>query len=81
MTFRRRRDEWDGFLTRHGPAVRECGVPDEVVADKWRFLRFLDDGRDEGVDAGFDGRGLTDDLVGRVEPYYRDLVASRWRGA
>lgn len=86
MAFRRQRDEWDEFLKRHGPEVRECGVPDEIVADKPRFLRFLDHGDDEGVYAGFDGRTLTDEqvrrlaeLVGRVDPRYRAYVASRWR--
>jgi hypothetical protein len=48
MSFRRRRDEWDEFLKRHGPELRACGIPDYVVAKKMRFLVFLDHGYDEG---------------------------------
>lgn len=88
MGYRRQRDEWDEFMKQHGPEVRDCGVPDEIVADKGRFLRFLDHGYDEGVYAGFDGGTLTDEqiarlaeLVGRVEPYYQRLVSCRWRSA
>jgi hypothetical protein len=47
MSFRRKRDEWDEFLKRHGPELRACGVPDAVTADRVRFLVFLDHGYDE----------------------------------
>lgn len=47
MAFRRRRDEWDEFLSRHGAELRACGIPDYVVAKKMRFLVFLDHGYDE----------------------------------
>jgi hypothetical protein len=41
MSFRRQRDAWDDFLKRHGVALRECGIPAVVVANKQRFLIFL----------------------------------------
>jgi hypothetical protein len=47
MSFRRKRDKWDEFLARHGAELRACGVPDDVVRDRGRFLRFLDHGYDE----------------------------------
>jgi hypothetical protein len=46
MSFRRKRDAWDEFLKRHGAELRACGVPDDVVGDRGRFLRFLDHGFD-----------------------------------
>jgi len=54
MSFRRKRDEWDEFLKRHGAELRECGVPDEVTRDRMRFLRFLDHGFDQ--DGWFESR-------------------------
>jgi hypothetical protein len=46
MSFRRKRDAWDEFLKRHGAELRACGVPDAVIDDRGRFLRFLDHGFD-----------------------------------
>jgi hypothetical protein len=47
MSFRRKRDEWDEFLKRHGAELRACGVPDYVTRDRNRFFLFLDHGFDE----------------------------------
>jgi hypothetical protein len=92
MAFRRRRNEWDGFLERHGAQLRACGLPDRVVADRLRFFVFLDHGFDQwkwakNPHAFFDARVLTDDqiarlaeIVGRhVDAGYRVLVGSRWQ--
>lgn len=92
MAFRRRRDEWDGFLSRHGHELRTCGIPDYVIANKRRFLVFLDHGYDEwgwveNHHAFFDARDLTDeriaqlaDLIGRyIDTQYAVLVGSRWQ--
>lgn len=92
MAFRRRRDEWDEFLSRHGPELRACGVPDYVVAKKVRFLVFLDHGFDEwgwaeNHHAFFDARVLSDEqiarlaeLVGRhIDARYAVSVGSRWQ--
>ena len=93
MTFRRQRDEWDELLKRHGPELRECGIPDYIVSDKNGFLIFLDHGHDEGGwaesrYATFDAAVLTDgqiarlaELVERIEPYCGASVASRWRSS
>src|SRR5690348_7853990 len=71
MAFRRRRDEWDEFLKRHGAELRACGLPDYVVADRMRFLVFLDHGYDdwgrvENPHAFFDARLLTDEQISRL---------------
>jgi hypothetical protein len=92
MAFRRRRDGWDQFLSRHGPELRACGIPDYVVAKKIRFLVFLDHGYDEwgwaeNHHAFFDARVLTDEqiarlagLVGRhIDARYEVTVGSRWQ--
>jgi len=47
MSFRRKRDEWDELLKRHGAELRACGVPDHVTGDRDRFLRFLLHGFDQ----------------------------------
>jgi hypothetical protein len=47
MSYRRKLDEWDAFLKRHGPELLACGVPDTIVHDRKRFLRFVDNGYDE----------------------------------
>src|SRR5215469_558727 len=47
MSFRRKRDEWDEFLKRHGPELRVCGVPDSIARDRNRFLQFVLHGCDE----------------------------------
>jgi len=89
MAFRRQRDEWDDFLARHGSELRTCGIPDEVVAGRRRFLVFLDHGYDaENPHAVFDTSTLSDeqistlaDLVGdHVDERYRVPIRSRWRG-
>jgi hypothetical protein len=92
MSFRRRRDKWHDFLKCHGAELRACGLPDYVVADKLRFLVFLDHGYDEwgwakNPHAFFDARVLSDEqiarlteLVGRhVDPRYAISVGSRWQ--
>jgi hypothetical protein len=92
MAFRRQRDEWDEFLSRHGPELQACGIPDFVVAKKMRFLVFLDHGYDEwgraeNDHAFFDARVLSDEqiarlaeLVGRhIDPRYTVTVGSRWQ--
>jgi hypothetical protein len=57
VSFRRKRDEWDEFLKRHGAELRECGVPGEVTRDRMRFLRFLDHRFDQ--DGWFESRPCT----------------------
>ena len=92
MAFRRQRDAWDDFLKRHGEALRECGIPAEIVANKLRFHLFLAHGFDEwgwsqNPHAFFDARFLTDlqvaqlaELVGtHIDERYRVPVASRWQ--
>lgn len=92
MAFRRRRDEWDEFLSRHGHALRACGLPDYIVANKRRFLVFLDHGYDEwgwaeNHHSFFDARNLTDEqiaqlaeLVGRhIDARYAGSISSRWQ--
>ena len=93
MSFRRRRDEWDDFLERHGAELRACGVPDYLVADKKRFLVFLDHGYDEvgwyqDHGAFFNADVLTDDqitrlaeLVSKVDGRYAVSVSSRWKSS
>jgi hypothetical protein len=94
MSFRRRRDEWDDFLKRHGHAVRECGIPDEIAANKMRFLIFLDHGYDqwgwgENHHAFFDSRFLTEEQIARladlvamyIDDRYRVPISSRWQRA
>jgi hypothetical protein len=95
MAYRRRRNEWDEFLERHGQELRACGLPDYLLADRLRFLVFLDHGFDEwgwgkNPHAFFEARLLTDDQIARladfvgqhIDPRYRITVGSRWmRGA
>ena len=94
MAFRRRRDEWDDFLKRHKDALLECGIPDDIVANKLRFFIFLDHGFDQwdwvkNRHDFFDARFLTDeqiarlaDLVGtHIDESYRVIVGSRWQRA
>lgn len=89
--FRRKRDVWDDFLSRHGPALRACGIPDFVCANRWRFLAFLDNGFDEWAVAEnnlafFDAATLTDEQLDRladllthhVNTRTGEQVASRW---
>ena len=66
MSFRRKRDEWDEFLKRHGPELRACGVPDEVAGDRDRFLRFLDHGYDE--DGWYESRPCTPWSINMLGP-------------
>ena len=71
MAFRRYRDDWDDFLTRHGPELRECGISDYVVAKKMRFLVFLDHGYDdwgrvEDRHAFFDAKVLSHKQIVRL---------------
>lgn len=92
MSFRRNRDEWDGFLKTHGEELRECGIPDEVIADKMRFLVFLDHGYDdwgrfENRYGFFDSKLLTDDQIQRlaelvgsqIDERYQIPISSRWQ--
>lgn len=92
MSFRRKRDEWDDFLTRHGPELRLCGIPGIVMRDKLRFLVFLDHGFDEwgraeNSHALFDARILSDEQIAKladlvathVDDRYRILISSRWQ--
>ena len=92
MSFRRKRDDWDGFLTRHGAELRACGIPDYVVAKKMRFLVFLDHGYDEwgwaeNHHAFFDARALSDVQIARlarlvathIDERYRVAISSRWQ--
>lgn len=92
MSFRRKRDEWDDFLSRHSDAVIACGVPAEVISNKMRFLVFLDHGYDEWGWAEdhhsfFNSDSLTDaqiaalaDLVSEhVDDRYRIAISSRWQ--
>jgi hypothetical protein len=92
MSFRRRRNEWDEFLKRHGEELRACGIPVSIVAKKRRFLIFLDHGYDEwgwaeNHHAFFDARVLSDEQITRlaelvaqyVDEHYRVPVGSRWQ--
>jgi hypothetical protein len=92
MAFRRRRDEWDEFLSQHGTELRACGIPDFVVAKKMRFLVFLDHGFDQwgwakNPQGFFDARVLTDEQIARlaklvarqIDQRYGVLVGSRWQ--
>jgi hypothetical protein len=92
VAFRRRRDEWDDFLKRHGAELRACGLPDYVVAHRIRFVVFLDHGYDqwgwaENPHSFFDARILTDEQIARlaelaakqVDARYGVLVGSRWQ--
>ena len=92
MSFRRKRDEWDDFISRHADAIQACGVPDYVLSDRMRFLVFLDHGYDEwgwaeNNHAFFDSQFLTDsqiaalaNLVGdHIDESYRAVIASRWQ--
>jgi hypothetical protein len=92
MAFRRRRNEWDDFLKRHGEELRACGLPDHVIADRLRFFVFLDHGFDEwdrvkNPYGCFHARFLTDEQIARlarfvgshVDARYRVSVGSRWR--
>ena len=68
MSFRRVRDDWDEFLKQHAPELLACGIPDYVIADKMRFLVFLDHGYDEwgwaeNRHAFFNSRILTDEQI------------------
>ena len=92
MTFRRKRDSWSEFVSRHGSELRACGVPEYIFAKKKRFLVFLEHGYDEwgwaeNKHAFFDARHLTDEQVARlaelvdrhVDARYAVLVGSRWQ--
>lgn len=96
MSFRRKRDEWDGLLKRHGAELRACGVPDYVTADRDRFLRFLGHGFDQ--DGRFESKPsaawsadlLAPEQAGRLanflerhfgEGQYRDLLRELRRRA
>lgn len=92
MSFRRHRDAWDDFLKQHGSVLRECGIPDFIVAKKMRFLVFLDHGYDEwgwaeNHHAFFDSRTLTDEQISRlaelvgthIDERYRIPISSRWQ--
>lgn len=91
MSFRRRRDEWDDFLKQHGSVLRECGIPDYVVAKKMRFLVFLDHGYDEwGLAESrhvFHPQDLSDEQISRlaelvgthIDERYGRVISSRWQ--
>ena len=93
MAFRQRRDKWDDFLSRHGDDLRSCGVPAEIVADRKRFLLFLDHGYDDWGRSltrhgFFDSDDLTDEqiaslssLLDRIAPDDGAVVRSRWRSS
>lgn len=66
MSFRRKRDEWDEFLKRHGAELRACGVPDAVTGDRGRFRRFLEHGFDQ--DGWFLSRPCTPWSVDLITP-------------
>lgn len=91
MSFRRQRDEWDEFLKQHADAIQRSGVPSYVMADKMRFLVFLDHGFDElgwgkNPYSFFDSSTLSDEqiaelakLVGdHIDEGCRKLIESRW---
>ncbi len=91
MSFRRKRDEWDEFLSRNRDAIMKCGVPDIVIRDKLRFLVFLDHGYDElgwaeNNHAFFHSKVMTDDQIDRlaklvgenIDQRYLRIIASRW---
>ncbi len=92
MSFRRNRDEWDDFLKKFGSKLKECGIPDYLVADKGRFLVFLDHGYDdwgrhESRHGFFDAQFLTDNQISRlaellgsqIDERYRVSINSRWQ--
>jgi hypothetical protein len=91
VSFRRKRDEWDEFLKRHGPALRDCGLPDYLIAKKLRFLVFLDHGYDdcgrvEGTGTFFHSDWLTGEQISRladiveesIDSRYGHVIRSRW---
>jgi hypothetical protein len=92
MSFRRKRDDWDEFISRHGPELRECGIPDYVMAKKMRFLVFLDHGYDDWgryVNHGsyFNADLLSDEQIARlallvachIDDSYRVPISTRWQ--
>jgi len=93
VSFRRRRDEWDEFLARHGEELLDCGIPDYILQNRMRFLLFLDHGFDQwdwSKDhhaAFFDSRFLNDDQIARladvvairIDDRYRAPISSRWQ--
>ena len=48
MAFRRESDkgEWRDWLDSHLDELNRCGVPDEIVESKPRWIRFLEEGAD-----------------------------------
>ena len=91
MSFRRERDKWDEFLGSYGSELHACGIPDEVTADKKRFLVFLDHGYDEwgwfkDRHGFFDSRQLTDEQIAHladliathIDPRMKVRILSRW---
>ncbi len=94
MSFRRQRSDWDLFLEQHAEEVHACGVPDEVIRNKTRFLSFLDHGFDQwgwarNPHSFFESQFLTDEQVGHLAVLaaqcfgeeYRVRVGSRWQRA
>ena len=92
MSFRRKRDEWAQFVYRHRDDLRKSGIPEYVVANKLRFMVFLDHGFDqfgwrENPNAFFDARILSEDQIARlaelvassIDERYRVLISSRWQ--
>ncbi|HEY1066089.1 MAG TPA: hypothetical protein VGE52_08260 [Pirellulales bacterium] len=50
MSFRRTRDAaWEAVLQRHCDELILCGLPEEMLRPRMRFLRFLDHGYDDDV--------------------------------
>ena len=92
MSYRRKRDDWDDFLKRHGEELIDCGLPSYLVRDRKRFLLFLDHGYDEwgwskDRHGFFTSRALTDAQIQRlarivgnhIDAVSGQVIASRWK--
>lgn len=91
MGFRRKRGEWDDFISKHRESFVASGVPTYIYTDKLRFLIFLDHGYDEvgffkSPHETFSSSLMTDEqieilakLVGDfIDANYRVAIESRW---
>jgi len=86
MGFRRNRDEWDDFVSKHRESFAASGVPSYVYKDKLRFLIFLDHGYDEvgflkSPHESFHSSLLTDEQIEALANFVGDFVDANCRVA